>query len=148
MECNAFVSGANVVIAQIGDKKLGMTCAWAMMADYDKALMLIGSQSDTGNSLKAGMIIGISGLASDQKDIALHFGKEGSHSLAENKFVGEKIEKLGDAYVISGAKTMSEAKVIKVLRLPDDADDNLVYVQIISFQDDSSKDFVLLKDIF
>lgn len=44
----AFRCGANILGYNIDSNNYVMTCAWAMMIDYDKIAMLIGAQSITG----------------------------------------------------------------------------------------------------
>ena len=61
MSTKLVISGANVVAYQ-KERNYAMTCAWAMQADYDKILMLLGSESETGNNLQVGDIIGVSAL--------------------------------------------------------------------------------------
>ena len=46
--------GVHVIAYIKNNKKYAMTCAWSMLCDYDKILMLLGSQSVTGKNLKKG----------------------------------------------------------------------------------------------
>ena len=48
------LQGVNVVAYEKDGNKYGMSCAWATHVDYYVILLLIGSQSDTGNNLKIG----------------------------------------------------------------------------------------------
>ena len=79
-DLKAFTMGANVVTSYKNKKFCAMTCAWAMMCDYDKLMMLLGNQSDTGRQIKKGDIIGVSALSKGQATIAKHFGD--NHSLS------------------------------------------------------------------
>jgi hypothetical protein len=69
MELSAFKYGANAVGFIKNGKKYGMICVWAMQADYDKILMLLGAQSITGKNIRKGDIIGVSALNENQQDI-------------------------------------------------------------------------------
>ena len=84
MGLHAVNMGCNVVAYQKNNQKYGMTCAWAMMVDHNVLLMLLGGQSETGNNLEIGDIVGVSSLAKKQDDIALIFGD--NHSTSFNKF--------------------------------------------------------------
>ena len=52
MSFRAMDHSVTVVAYEKGGKKYGMTCAWAMMVDYDKLLLLLGAQSSTAKNIK------------------------------------------------------------------------------------------------
>ncbi len=143
MSDRPFVNGANVIIKVDGEKIFGMTCAWACQVDYSKALMLIGSQSETGKHLKVGDIVSVSGLASSQKEIGETIGT--NHSSA-NKFKNIELVDFNGVKAIKGAKTISKCKIIDIMHLKGIEEDNLVYLDILNFKDDPSKDFITYKD--
>lgn len=144
-DLKAFTMGANVVTSYKNKKFCAMTCAWAMMCDYDKLMMLLGNQSDTGRQIKKGDIIGVSALSKGQATIAKHFGD--NHSLSFPKFNQHYLEKKGDTYVVKGAKTKMICEVLDVLHLPGIEKDNLLYLLVIKADVDEKKEFLDAKDL-
>ena len=124
----------SVITIQKNTIQTGMTCAWCMHVDYDKLLLLLGSQSDTAKCLEEGDMIGISVLNHQQKDIALHFGEK--HSLETNKFQNIMTENFHDVIVIPHAKARIKAQVLKIEHLPKIEEDNLIYVEILDHEDE------------
>lgn len=110
------------------DQKFGMTCAWGMQVDYDKLVFLLGSQSQTGNHLEVGDIVGVSVLNSKQKDLALQFGDH--HSLEMDKFKNVVYEKEGTAIGFPNSARVMICEVIDILSLKEIEEDNLIYVRI------------------
>ena len=80
----AFRAGANILAFNKNNTNYAMTCAWAMMVDYQKIAMLIGSQSVTGQNLEIGQKVGVSALSDGQQEIAKIIGM--NHSNEINKF--------------------------------------------------------------
>lgn len=138
-----FINGANIIIKQDNDKLYGMTCAWASQVDYSKALMLIGSQSETGKNLKVGDIVSISGLASNQKDIATQIGS--NHS-SKGKFKDIEFDIFNNVKVIKGAKTYMKCKIKDIMHLEGIEEDSLVYLDVINFEDHLDKEFISYKE--
>lgn len=138
-----FINGANVILKQDNDKLYGMTCAWASQVDYSKALLLIGSQSETGRNLKKGDLVSISGLASDQKDIAIKIGT--NHS-SMGKFKDIDFDIFDGVKVIKGAKTYMKCKIIDIMHLERIEEDSLIYLDIIKFEDHLDKEFISYKE--
>lgn len=137
MDLKAFRCGANVLAYKKNDQLFGMTCAWAMMSGYTQVMMLIGSQSETGNNIDLGDIVGISALACGQEKIARIIGT--THSSKTNKFKDIKYHLDDNALLIDGAKVIMVAKVIKI----DDIDgDHLITFDIIRFKEDSKEDYL------
>ena len=123
------LSGVSVVAYEKNNIKFGMTCAWFMPCDYDQILLLLGSQSDTGNNIKVGDIIGISCLSSSQKDVALHFGDE--HSLSFNKFDNISFTNDDGALLIKNAKSQFVCEVLDCRYLKGNDADHLIQVKIL-----------------
>ena len=144
-DLKAFKMGVNVVTSYKSKKFCAMTCAWAMMCDYDKLMMLLGCQSDTGRQIKKGDIIGVSALSKSQKTIAKHFGD--NHSLSFPKFNQHYLEKKGDIYVVKGAKNKMVCEVLDVLYVPGIEKDNLLYLQVITSDVDPKKEFLDIEDL-
>lgn len=130
MEKMCFDSSVSVVAYIKDGIKYGMACAWGMQADYDKVLMLLGSQSDTGNNIKKGDIVGVSVLSKDQYDLSLRFGDK--HSKTFDKFDGIKYEVKDTAIVLPSSSRVMIGKVIDVLHLNGIESDNLLYIEITS----------------
>ena len=75
MENKKIIDHGVHVIAYIKDnKKYAMTCAWSMLCDYDKILMLLGSQSVTGKNLKKGDVVARFENPNDAAEYARHLG--------------------------------------------------------------------------
>lgn len=120
-------------VAIIGIKKndclYGMACAWCMQVDYDKILMLLGSQSETGKILKKGDLVGVSALNKNQIEISNKLGSK--HSGKVNKFEGVDIDIDGSIILVKGASRMMKAKVLDIIHLEGVEEDNLVYLKIL-----------------
>ena len=121
-----------------------MACAWVTHVDFDKLLILLGNQSDTGNNLKEGDIFGVSGLSDDQKDIALKIGDH--HSTKINKVEDIDFEYHEEAILIQNAKTNLVCRVIKVIHLERIEMDNLIYAEVILKTKDDSKKFLSMDE--
>lgn len=142
---HAFEMGANVVTSYKNKQFCAMTCAWAMMVDYDKILMLLGAQSDTAKQIAKGDLVGVSALSSGQGLIANHFGSE--HSLSFPKFNQHYLEKLDDVYVVKEAKVKMVCEVLDIIHLPGIEEDNLVYFKVKNFADDEAKSFLTYSEL-
>lgn len=114
-------------------KKYAMTCAWAMMVDYDKLVCLIGSQSVTGKNISKNDFIGVSALNKKQKDIAERLGDV--HSDEADKLKDLEVEYNDTAIVIKRASRQMICRVIDILHLPGIEEDNLVYLQIVESEE-------------
>lgn len=140
MSFRAFNQGANVISFNKNNHDYAMTCAWAMMVDYDRVVMDLGEQSITGKNIKKGDIIGISALSEEQKDIALKLGD--NHSDVVNKLDGIDIKREGSANLIMKAKVQMVAEVTDIINLKENPNDNLVYAKIIDHQTDEKAKFL------
>jgi Conserved protein/domain typically associated with flavoprotein oxygenases, DIM6/NTAB family len=141
MELNAFNCGANAVGFIKNGEKYGMVCAWAMQADYDKILMLLGAQSITGKNIHKGDIIGVSALNENQQDIVDALGS--NHSDDTDKFTNIKYSISDSAILIDGASNCMVAEVLDVLHLKGIEEDNLIYGLVKSFTSNNSKKYTL-----
>lgn len=141
MELSAFNYGANAVSFIKNEKKYGMICAWAMQADYDKILMLLGAQSITGRNIRKGDIIGVSALNENQKDVVDALGL--SHSDDTDKFINIKYTVNDSAILIDGASNCMVVEVLDVLHLNGIEEDNLIYGLVKSFVSNDSKKYTL-----
>lgn len=129
MEKMCFDSSVSVVSYIKNNNKFAMTCAWGMQVDYDKIMMLLGSQSDTGNNLKKGDIIGVSVLNDKQIDIALALGDK--HSKSVDKLNGLDYKIKDNAILINNASREMIVEVIDVLHLEGIEVDNLLYGKVL-----------------
>lgn len=141
MKLSAFNYGANAVSFIKNGKKYGMICAWAMQADYDKILMLLGAQSVTGNNIRKGDIIGVSALNENQQVIVDALGS--SHSDDTDKFASIKYTINDSAILIDDASNCMVVEVLDVLHLNEIEEDNLVYGIVKSFVSNDSKKYTL-----
>ena len=145
MENKKIIDHGVQVIAYIKDnKKYAMTCAWSMLCDYDKILMLLGSQSITGNNLAKGDIVGFSALSVKQSSEAFKIGE--GHSSECNKLDGIDINIDGSAITIKDASCECVCKVKDILHLEGIEKDNLVYLEIIKCNDNND-DFLHMSDL-
>ncbi len=136
----AFLMGANVITSYKNSKFRAMTCAWSMMCDYDKVMMLLGSTSDTGKSLVKGDLVGVSALAKGQDLIAKHFGE--NHSDSYPKFNQHYLEKYNDVYVVKEAKVKMKCEVLDVMHVEGMEADYLVYLKVLDYKQEDNKVFL------
>ena len=141
MELSAFNYGANAVGFVKDEKNYGMICAWAIQADYDKILMLLGTQSVTGKNIKKGDIIGVSTLSENQQDVVDALGS--GHSDASDKFTNIKYTLKDSAILIDNACNCMIVEVLDVLHLNAIEEDNLIYGLIKSYTSNDSKKYSL-----
>lgn len=143
MNFRAMDHSVTVVAYEKGGKKYAMTCAWAMMVDYDKILCLLGSQSTTAKNIKKNDFVGVSTLNKNQKDLALRLGE--NHSEEVYKLSG--IEKSQDdtAITINYACRKMICRVIDVYHLPKIEEDSLVYLEIIE-KEENGNNFLHMSD--
>ena len=125
----------NIVAYNKNEVKYGATIAWAMQADYDKILLLMGSQSVTGNNIEVGDIIGVSALNINQKDIAIKLGE--GHSDEINKFENVEINQQQNAITIQNASREVVCEVMEIIKLQEAEEDNLVYARVISYKENN-----------
>lgn len=144
MGFKGFNHGVNVIAYEKDGKKYGMCAAWCMLVDYDKAMMLLGGQSDTGNNIKEGDVIGISALSIEQKSIGAHFGS--NHSLSFDKFSGVDYILDGTAILIPNARASMKGKVIEVIHTKENPEDNLVYVELFDEKENENTKFLAFED--
>lgn len=141
MELSAFNYGANAVSFTKEGKKFGMICAWAMQADFDKILMLLGAQSITGKNIRKGDVIGVSALNENQQNVVDALGS--SHSDDTDKFVDIKYTVKDSAILIDDASNCMVVEVLDVLHLNGIEEDNLIYGLVKSFVSNDSKKYSL-----
>ena len=126
----------NIVAYNKNEINYGATIAWAMQVDYDKVLLLMGSQSVTGNNIEIGDIIGVSALSNNQKDIAIIFGE--GHSVEINKFENIKINKQDNAITIVNSSREVICEVMEVIKLKEIEEDHLIYARVISYKENNN----------
>jgi flavin reductase (DIM6/NTAB) family NADH-FMN oxidoreductase RutF len=141
MKLSAFNYGANAVSFIKNEKKYGMICAWAMQADYNKLLMLLGAQSITGKNICKGDIIGVSALSENQQGVVDALGD--NHSDDIDKFTDIKYTLKDSAILIDDASNCMIVEVLDVLHLDGIEEDNLVYGLVKSFVSNDSKKYTL-----
>lgn len=142
---DTILQGVNVVAYKKDGKQYGMSCAWGTHADYDVVLLLIGSQSDTGNNLKIGDRVGISALAKGQEDIAIHFGDK--HSASFNKF--EKYSMVDDdgALLVPNSHTRMVCEVLNIIHPTSSPEDNMIEFKILKTDGDDGLEFLSMTDM-
>lgn len=109
------------------------TYAWSTQVDYDKIVILIGSQSETGKILEKKQLIGISVLNNEQAEIANQLGS--SHSTASDKLrnINYTVDST-NAITINEASRRMIVEVMEIYHLPEIEEDSLVYCRIISVE--------------
>lgn len=141
MSYHALALGANVVTLAKDGRFCAMTCAWATTVDYDKIVLLIGSQSETGNMMAKGDVIGVSALAESQGSIAEKIGSV--HSLTVDKKSLAQFEQLEGAFVVRDAKTQNKCIVVEDIRLPGLEEDHLIYARIVAHRENTDSRFYI-----
>jgi flavin reductase (DIM6/NTAB) family NADH-FMN oxidoreductase RutF len=141
MKLSAFNYGANAVCFIKNEKKYGMICAWAMQADYDKILLMLGAQSITGKNIAKGDIIGVSSLNEHQQNVVDALGF--SHSDNNDKFTNIKYTIKDSAILIDGASNEMIIEVTDVLHLDGIEEDYLVYGAVKSVESNEVKKYTL-----
>ena len=141
---NPFIMGCNVLAVRKNGKNYGMTCAWAQMIGFEKIMMLVGEQSDTGKVLEPGDFVGVSALAKGQEDISTFIGSH--HSRKVDKFKDIKHTLIDSAILIDGAKTRSICVVQEILHLDGIEDDNFVILDIFKCDVDKDKEYLIFDD--
>lgn len=136
-----FCNGVNVVTLEKNGKFYAMTAAWATQIDYDRLIMCLGGQSETGNALEVGDMIGVSALSDGQEEIGLKIGS--GHSLNEDKKKLAPFVKLNGTYVVGGAKNQMSAKVVGIETYPDSPEDHIVQARLIAGKEDKEKSFLV-----
>ena len=131
----AFNHTVNVVAYKKTDINYAATIAWGMQVDYDKVVLLMGSQSVTGNNITKDDIIGVSALSKDQIFVATKLGE--NHSDQIDKLADVSINVSESAITINGASREMVVKVINVLNLEKIEEDNLIYGEVISFKENN-----------
>ncbi len=131
----AFNHTVNVVAYNKDNKNYAATIAWGMQVDYDKVLLLMGSQSVTGNNIKKEDIIGVSALNKNQVSIANKLGD--NHSDEINKLEDILINTYDSAITIKDASREMIVKVIDILHLEQIEEDNLIYGEVINFKENN-----------
>lgn len=132
-------SSVCVIGIEKNNHKYGMTCAWFMPVDYDKLVCLLGEQSETGKVIQKGDIVGVSILSKEQINIANNFGE--NHSNLINKFDNVNYEIDDTAILINNSTRKMKCKVIDVLHLEGIEVDNLIYLNILT-TDENGDDFL------
>ncbi|WP_238906764.1 flavin reductase family protein [Clostridium sp. YIM B02506] len=141
MKLSAFNYGANAVCFIKNEKKYGMICAWAMQADYDKILLMLGAQSITGKNIAKGDIIGVNSLNEHQQNVVDALGF--SHSDNNDKFTNIKYTINDSAILIDGASNEMIIEVTDVLHLEGIEEDYLVYGVVKSVESNEVKKYTL-----
>ena len=131
----AFNHTINVVAYKKNNINYAATIAWAMQADYDKILLLMGSQSVTGNNIEKGDVIGVSALSKEQLSVANQLGD--NHSGEVDKLAGIKVNVENTAITIENASREMVVRVIDVLKLEKIEEDNVIYGEVISFKENN-----------
>lgn len=139
-----FANGVNVIALAKEGKFYAMTCAWATQIDYDRFVMCIGGQSDTGKALKIGDIVGVSPLSDKQEQIGIAIGS--FHSSDTDKKKLADFELLDGAYVVKGAKNQLAGKVLYIEHFPQAPNDSIVQIQVLNAKEDKNASFLTFKE--
>lgn len=137
MGLKAFNCGANVIAFNKDNKTYAMTIAWAMMVDYTKVALLMGSQADSNKAIEIGDEVGISSLAKGQEEIGREIGS--SHSNKINKLSLFDYEKIGNAILVKNAKVNMVGHVSKIEETEEG--DKLVFINIDHYKENENKEF-------
>lgn len=144
MEYKAMDHGVNIVTLQKDTNLYAMTCAWAMQVDYDKIVLLIGSQSQTGQVIQEGDALGISILNQDQMEVATLIGN--THSKEIDKLQNISTIDLNGVVVLADSNRVLKVVVSQVLHLEGIETDYLIYATITAGQELNQKPFLHMSD--
>ena len=133
----AFRVGANVLAFKKNNTNYAMTCAWAMMIDYNQIAMLIGGQSVTGQNLELKQKVGVSALADGQQEIAKIIGT--NHSDEINKFESIDYTNKDNMILINNSKVLMECSVFEIKDLDGDL---LVFLEVKDFYENEQLNFL------
>jgi len=145
MSLHAFNAGCNIVGMQKNGVLYGMCCAWSQMIDYDRITLLIGSESVTGKVLEKGDIVGVSALASDQKEIALWMGD--GHSDQIDKWHHFAFHNDGTALLVEGARVQMKCLVLAVHHLEGIEADAFVDLKVLNYMQREDQKFLSADDV-
>ncbi len=120
------------------------TYAWMMQVGYEEIIGLLGSQSQTGNNIKKGDIIGVNVCSKEQKEIATVIGN--THSKETNKLQNISYKTIGNAILLDNSKANLVCEVIDIIHLKNIEDDNLIYMKIQKMDEDDNKDYLTMAD--
>jgi flavin reductase (DIM6/NTAB) family NADH-FMN oxidoreductase RutF len=144
MELNGmFANSVSIITLEKTNKFYAMACAWATQIDYDRVIMCLGSQSNTGSALAVGDMVGISVLSSSQQDLADKIGS--THSLEVNKKELINFDLCKSVYLLKGAKTKLIGRVIYIDHYREAINDKIVQIRVIEGSIDDNLDFLLYK---
>lgn len=145
MKIRAFNQCVSVITVLKNEKKYAMTCAWTTQLDEDKIGCLMGVQSTTAHQIRIGDIVGVSVLAMNQKNIALHLGE--GHSSLEDKLKNIATYEHKGGILIEGAKHAMVGKVIDIVHLKKMEDDFFITIEIIDFNDNENETYLRSEDV-
>jgi flavin reductase (DIM6/NTAB) family NADH-FMN oxidoreductase RutF len=97
--------GVNVVCAQHGGKRGGLTVAWATQVAKDRILICVGKQSATRELILGSGAFGLSVLARGQVDVAHAFGRRSGRSVDKLEGVGYHVAETGSPLLDDCAAT-------------------------------------------
>ncbi|MFA6860769.1 MAG: flavin reductase [Bacilli bacterium] len=144
MEIHAmFANSVNVLTLEKNQKFYAMTLAWATQIDFDRFIMCVGGQADTGRQLQVGDKIGLSVLSPEEEKEAFKIGA--THSTQTNKKEMADFELLNGVYVVKGAKNQLVGEVIKIDHYPEAIEDSIVQVKVLDAKINKEKDFLIYK---
>lgn len=144
MEYKAMDHGVNIVTLQKNTQVYAMTCAWVMQVDYDKIVLLMGAQSQTGQQIQEGDILGISILNQEQMELATRVGE--THSREIEKLQNISTMNLNGAIVLADSNRVLRVRVSQILHLEGIETDKLIYATITEGQDLQQKPFLHMSD--
>lgn len=133
------------VIAYSKDNQIfAGTYAWMMQVGYEEIIGLLGSQSQTGNNIEKGDIIGVNVCSKEQKEIATAIGN--THSKETNKLQNIAYKTIGNAILLDNSKATLVCEVIDIMHLKNIEDDNLIYMKVKKMDEDDNKDYLTMAD--
>jgi len=121
------------------------TFAWSCNVGYEEFITLMGSQSNTGNILEIGDIVGLNVCSKEQINLAVKIGDTHSNDINKLENVSYNIDR--NAILIDNSKINCIAKVKNIIHLEGIEEDNLVYFEILNINDNKNLDFLLMSDI-
>lgn len=144
MKYQAMDHGVNIVTLRKNTFVYAMTCAWAMQVDDDKIVLLIGAQSQTGQQIQEGDVLGISILNQEQMKLAARIGE--THSMEVEKLQNTATMDINGAVVLADSNRVLSVKVSQILHLEGIEADKLIYATITEGKNLQQKPFLHMSD--
>ncbi len=140
------IYGCNLIIIQELGRTYAMVCSWATQVSDRHAILCIGTQSETGRILRAGMEFSLNVLLREQVALARLAGTK--HSSDVDKLAGVPLEARSGVAWLAHAKKRMRCRVERFLDVAPDGATRGVLVEILPPVEEQAGEPLLLDDVF